>query len=77
MSWSFTHYSLLITHYFPTMEPTHLSNTTPHPVMENTRRIWSAAAGFGDYGDFNTDSHSHRYHHFHHSYQFHRITGKL
>jgi hypothetical protein len=72
-SLSFTHRALLVTHHFLSpftqslvpiaqsysMEPTPLSNTAPHPVMENTRRIWSAAAGFGD---FDADSHFHRIH---------------
>jgi hypothetical protein len=44
------------------MEPTHLSNTAPPPVMENERRIWSAAAGFGECGDNATVFHFHQFH---------------
>jgi hypothetical protein len=49
------------------LEPTHLSNTALHPIMETTRGIWSAAAGVGDFGEFATDFH---YHHFH---RIHRL----
>jgi hypothetical protein len=49
------------------MKLTHLSNTAPSPSMENTRRIWSAAAGIGEFGDSDTVFH------FHHSHHFHRI----
>jgi hypothetical protein len=68
-SLSFTLHSVLCTlHYI--MELTHLSNTAPPPSVENTRRIWSAATGIGEFGGGVTVFH---FRHFHHSHRIHRL----
>jgi hypothetical protein len=64
------HFVLCTLHWI--MKPTHLSNTAPFPTMENTRGIWSTAAGIGAYGD---DGKVFHFHHCHHCQRYHRIAA--
>jgi hypothetical protein len=77
MSLSFTLNSALCTLNLSLMEPTHLSNTAPHPVMENTRGIWSAVAGIGEFGEKTINSHFHHFHHYHGIHRLRRLAAFL
>jgi hypothetical protein len=57
--------TLLVFTQYRSMEPRHLSNTAPLPIMENTRGIWSPAAGYGEFGDFTMLFHFHHFHRIH------------